>query len=146
MKTLTGKSVGLELSKYGTVADLKESLCEREGIPPDQQRLVIAGRQLNDDDLLDSADFSTEGATVHLVLRLRGGPVANEKVEEKSIPAPPSLAGYESWAAFGGNGDVEGGVDSMDFDMDNIVIDHGLHTVKAGFAGDVTMIIFILFF
>ncbi len=70
MKTLTGKTVGVSLSTP-TVAELKAQILDKEGIPVDQQRLVFAGRQLGDGQTLDGLE---DESTVHLVLRLRGGP------------------------------------------------------------------------
>ena len=73
VKTLTGKTVTLEQTGLQTIADLKRNIQEKEGIPPDQQRLVFAGRQLEDKRTLN--DYKIRDAcTVHMVLRLRGGP------------------------------------------------------------------------
>ena len=70
--TLTGKTVDLPTSSFATVQCVKEKVQEREGIPPDQQRLIYSGQQLEDDHLLAFYNISN-GSKVHLVLRLRGG-------------------------------------------------------------------------
>ena len=71
-KTLTGKYLVLVIGPGHTVARLKATIHQKEGILPDQQRLIFRGSQLEDDDTLDQLGIK-KGSTIHLVLRLRGG-------------------------------------------------------------------------
>ncbi|KAL8342278.1 hypothetical protein RB601_005051 [Gaeumannomyces tritici] len=69
VRTLTGKEIELDIeSEY----KIKEKVEEKEGIPPVQQRLIFGGKQMVDDKT--ASDYALEGgATLHLVLALRGG-------------------------------------------------------------------------
>ena len=68
VSTLTGKTIPITIDNTETVLALKTRIQEREGVPPDQQRLIFAGKQLEEDKTLESYNIQT-GATIHLVLR-----------------------------------------------------------------------------
>jgi ubiquitin C len=75
VKTLTGKAITInvnDMASNETIESIKNKIRVKEGIPEDDQRLIFAGRLLEENRNLSDYHIMSD-ATLHLVLRLRGG-------------------------------------------------------------------------
>ena len=92
VKTLTGKSFAVDVFPTSAVEQLMSKIQDKEGIPPDQQRIVFKGKQLDVGHRLEEYGITNE-SVVHLVLRLRGGvPEVRPDTQGRRKPTSPQRA------------------------------------------------------
>lgn len=72
VKTLTGKTITLEISPNNSIEEVKNKIQAREGVPAEEQRLIFAEKQLENGHQVSDYDIKKD-STIHLVLSLRGG-------------------------------------------------------------------------
>jgi len=81
VKTLTGKTITLDVKAYDTIGNIKTKIQDKEHIPPEQQRLTHSSNDLEDSRTLSDYNIQKE-ATIHLLLRLQGGAAAATTADE----------------------------------------------------------------
>ena len=86
VKTLTGKTICFKLHPSATIKDLKAAIQDKEGIPPENQRVIFSGRQLEDGRTLEAYKIGDK-STLHLVQRFRGGGMQHFKFDPKMMDA-----------------------------------------------------------
>ncbi|XP_042514008.1 polyubiquitin-like isoform X2 [Macadamia integrifolia] len=82
VKTLTGKTIILEVESLSTIGNLKDMIQDREDIPQDQQSLIFGGKVLEDEKTF--ADYNIQSnSTIHLVLHLKAVDYEKPKIQDK---------------------------------------------------------------
>ena len=74
VKTLTGKSITVDVALSDTIESIKQQICAQESIPTDQQRLLCNGKQLEDHRAVSDCNIHPYGPAIHLVPRLPENP------------------------------------------------------------------------